>query len=144
MMPVWADSPCYGLGWYSLRWLHQKTGLRCLFVLDTVGAYERKRLIEDKIPFLAPGQQLYLPDLGLDLREQFRTPRREHLKISPAAQLVVLACLLRRMDTIKADGTTEATVIHIPRGPTASSTASASAKSSARTWMHFPAARARW
>ena len=79
-------------------WLHQKTGLRCLFVLDTVGAYERKRLIESKIPFLAPGQQLYLPDLGLDLREQFRTPRRENLKISPAAQLVVLACLLRRMD----------------------------------------------
>lgn len=79
-------------------WLHQKTGLRCLFILETVGAYERKRLIEDKIPFLAPGQQLYLPDLGLDLREQFRAPRREHLKISPAAQVVVLACLLRRMD----------------------------------------------
>jgi DNA-binding MarR family transcriptional regulator len=79
-------------------WLHQKTGLRCLFILDTVGAYERKRLIEDKIPFLAPGQQLYLPDLGLDLREQFRAAKRENLKISPAAQLVVLACLLRRMD----------------------------------------------
>ena len=79
-------------------WLHQKTGLRCLFILDTVGGYERKRLIENKIPFLAPGQQLYLPDLGLDLREQFRAPRRENLKISPAAQVVVLACLLRRLD----------------------------------------------
>ena len=79
-------------------WLHQKTGLRCLFILETVGAYERKRLIEGKIPFLAPGQQLYLPDLGLDLREQFRAPRRENLKISPAAQVVLLACLLRRMD----------------------------------------------
>jgi DNA-binding MarR family transcriptional regulator len=79
-------------------WLHQKTGLRCLFILETVGAYERKRLIEGKIPFLAPGQQLYLPDLGLDLREQFRAPRRENSRISPAAQVVVLACLLRRMD----------------------------------------------
>lgn len=79
-------------------WLHQKTGLRCLFILETVGAYERKRLIESKIPFLAPGQQLYLPDLGLDLREQFRAPRREIPKISPAAQVVVLACLLRRLD----------------------------------------------
>ena len=79
-------------------WLHQKTGLRSLFVLETVGAYERKRLIESKIPFLAPGQQLYLPDLGLDLREHFRTPRRTSFKISPAGQVVVLACLLRRMD----------------------------------------------
>ena len=79
-------------------WLHQKTGLRSLFVLETVGAYERKRLIESKIPFLAPGQQLYLPDLGLDLREQFRTPSRASFKISPAGQVVVLACLLRRMD----------------------------------------------
>jgi DNA-binding MarR family transcriptional regulator len=79
-------------------WLHQKTGLRCLFILETVGGYERKRLIASKIAFLAPGQQLYLPDLGLDLREQFRAPRRDNLKISPAAQVVVLACLLRRMD----------------------------------------------
>ena len=78
-------------------WLHRKTGLRCLFILETVGGYERKRLIEGKIPFLAPGQQLYLPDLGLDLREQFRAPKRGNPKISPAAQVVVLACLLRRM-----------------------------------------------
>jgi len=78
-------------------WLHKKTGLRCLFILETVGGYERKRLIESKIPFLAPGQQLYLPDLGLDLREQFRAQKRGNPKISPAAQVVVLACLLRRI-----------------------------------------------
>ena len=79
-------------------WLFQKTGLRSLFVLETVSAYERKRLIGNKIPFLAPGQQLYLPDLGLDLREQLKEPREESFKISPAGQVVVLACLLRRID----------------------------------------------
>lgn len=79
-------------------WLHQKTGLRCLFLLETVSAYERRRLIEARIPFLAPGQQLYLPDLGLDLREQFRAPQRHIQSLSPAAQVVVLACLLRKMD----------------------------------------------
>lgn len=79
-------------------WLHQKTGLRCLFLLETVSAYQRRRLIEARIPFLAPGQQLYLPDLGLDLREQFRTPQRHSQSLSPAAQVVVLACLLRRLD----------------------------------------------
>lgn len=79
-------------------WLLQKTGLRGLFVLETVSAYERKRLIGHKIPFLVPGQQLYLPDLGLDLREQFKEPRRDTFKISPAGQVVVLACLLRRIE----------------------------------------------
>lgn len=79
-------------------WLHQKTGMRCLFLLETVSAYERRRLIEGRIPFLAAGQQLYLPDLGLDLREQFRTPQRHGQSLSPAAQVVVLACLLRRLD----------------------------------------------
>lgn len=79
-------------------WLHQKTGLRCLFLLGTVSAYERRRLIEARIPFLAPGQQLYLPDLGLDLREQFQAPQRHIQSLSPAAQVVVLACLLRKMD----------------------------------------------
>lgn len=79
-------------------WLHQKTGLRCLFLLETVSAYERRRLIEARIPFLAPGQQLYLPDLGLDLLELFRAPQRHRESLSPAAQVVVLACLLRRLD----------------------------------------------
>jgi DNA-binding MarR family transcriptional regulator len=78
-------------------WLHAKTGFRCLLILKTIGAYERKRLIEAKIPFLVPGLQLYLPDLGLDLREQFMTPQKVKLKITPAAQVVVLAALLNRI-----------------------------------------------
>ncbi len=28
--------------------------------------------IAQKVPFIVPGNQLYLPDLGLDLREYFR------------------------------------------------------------------------
>ena len=37
-----------------------------------MASYERKRLIEQKVPSIVPGNQLYLPDLGLDLREYFR------------------------------------------------------------------------
>jgi DNA-binding MarR family transcriptional regulator len=80
------------------QWLLDKTGLRSLFILETVSAHERKRLIEKKIPFLSVGQQLYLPDLGLDLREHFSAPKRVNFKITPAAQVVVLAALLKRMD----------------------------------------------
>ena len=33
-----------------------------VFVTDTLASYERKRLIEQKVPFIVPGNQLYLPD----------------------------------------------------------------------------------
>jgi hypothetical protein len=31
-----------------------------------LASYERKRLIEQNVPFIVPGNQLYLPDLGID------------------------------------------------------------------------------
>ena len=36
-----------------------------VFVTDALASYERKRLIEQKVLFIVPGNQLYLPDLGL-------------------------------------------------------------------------------
>ena len=78
-------------------WLLQKTGLRCIVVVDALAAYNRKRLIERHIPFVVPGNQLYLPDLGVDLREHLKKARTKVLKLSPASQVVVLAYLLRRL-----------------------------------------------
>lgn len=43
-------------------------------IAATLACCERKRLIEQKVPLLVPGNQLYLPDLGIDLREYFRKP----------------------------------------------------------------------
>ena len=43
-----------------------------VYVTGALASYERKRLIEQKVPFMVPGNQLYLPDLGIDLREYFR------------------------------------------------------------------------
>jgi hypothetical protein len=47
-------------------------GRPVVFVTGALASYERKRLIEQKVPFIVPGNQLYLPDLGIDLREYFR------------------------------------------------------------------------
>ncbi len=49
--------------------LRQLAGMPVVYVTGTLASYERKRLIEQKVPFLVPGNQLYLPDLGIDLRE---------------------------------------------------------------------------
>ncbi len=67
-----------------------------VYLAETITAFNRKRLIDQRTPFLVPGNQLFLPGLAVDLRETFRAAREiqpsEHL--TPAAQKVVLAALL--------------------------------------------------
>jgi DNA-binding MarR family transcriptional regulator len=79
-----------------LSWLAEKTGLRGIFGAVSLESFTRKRLIEHKIPFIVPGNQLYLPDLGIDLRERFRRPKVKTDMLSAPAQAVLLARLLRK------------------------------------------------
>jgi hypothetical protein len=77
--------------------LKELAGRPVVFVTDALASYERKRLVEQKVPFIVPGNQLYLPDLGIDLREYFR--RREEAPgaaLSPATQALLITALLRR------------------------------------------------
>lgn len=67
-----------------------------VYVRDRVTAYNRKRLIEQRVPFIVPGNQMYLPELGLDLREYFRTPPPSKRKFRPATQAVLIFVLLNR------------------------------------------------
>jgi hypothetical protein len=77
--------------------LRQLAGMPVVYVTRTLASYERKRLIEHKVPFLVPGNQLYLPDLGIDLREYFRKPTvAAQTALSPATQAMLIAVLLRR------------------------------------------------
>lgn len=71
------------------------TGLRAVYVTNALASYQRRRLIEQKVPFIVPGNQLYLPDLGLDLREYFRqrAPSAE-AALSPSAQAILINALL--------------------------------------------------
>ena len=68
-----------------------------VYVTDALASYERKRLIEQKVPFIVPGNQLYLPDLGIDLREYFRQkrPAPEHA-LSPATQAMLIKALVNK------------------------------------------------
>jgi len=77
--------------------LRQLAGRPVLYVTGALASYERKRLIEQKVPFLVPGNQLYLPDLGIDLREYFRKPPTDpDAALSPATQAMLITVLLRR------------------------------------------------
>ena len=71
-----------------------------IFVAPWLSAHNRSRLIGQGIPFVVPGKQLYIPDLAMDLRERFRTPKPRHAAgLSPAAQAVLFHRLLRLDET---------------------------------------------
>jgi hypothetical protein len=66
-------------------------------VREYIRSNDRQRMIVDyKLPFVVPGNQLYLPDIGLDIREHFRRVRKEGQQFSPSTQLLVLHVLLTR------------------------------------------------
>jgi DNA-binding MarR family transcriptional regulator len=67
-----------------------------VYVGSALASYDRRRLIQYKVPFLVPGNQLYLPDVGIDLREHFRGIRSEVKPFSPATQVVVLRAIIDR------------------------------------------------
>lgn len=72
-----------------------KSNCEVIYVRTNVTAYNRKRLIEQKVPFIVPGNQMYLPFLGADLREHFKSIRAAGSStLSPATQTVVLYALL--------------------------------------------------
>jgi DNA-binding MarR family transcriptional regulator len=67
-----------------------------IYLRSLVSAYNRKRLIEQKVSFVVPGNQMYLPMLGIDLREHFKQVRSvAPSKFSPSTQAVVLYALLK-------------------------------------------------
>jgi hypothetical protein len=80
-----------------VRLVEQVAGLPVLLVLAELTARQRARLIELFLPFVVPGKQLFLPPLGLDLREQYAAAvRRQMPLLGPATQAVLLAGLLGR------------------------------------------------
>lgn len=66
-----------------------------VFAAPSLSPHNRSRLLERGIPFIVPDNQLYIPDLAIDLREHFRAPRPAPADgMSPAAQAVLFLHLL--------------------------------------------------
>ena len=51
-----------------MEMLRPKQEAELIYVRGRVTTYNRKRLIEQKVPFIVPGNQMYLPMLAIDLR----------------------------------------------------------------------------
>ena len=75
----------------------QQLKMKAVFVHSTISSFNRKRLIEHKVPFVIPGNQMYLPDLGIDLREYFIKKRSKTATLGPSTQAVILYSLTKTM-----------------------------------------------
>ncbi len=82
----------------QLGQVEKQTGLATIYVRDALTSYNRQRLIERRRPFVIPGNQMYLPMLGMDLREHYRRPRAKCETLSPSAQAIFIYCLLNRRE----------------------------------------------
>lgn len=70
-------------------------GLPVVYCLPTLASYERRNLIEQKVPFIVPGNQMYLPELGIDLREHFRqSSPQPRERFSPSTQALLIRHLI--------------------------------------------------
>ena len=66
-----------------------------VYVRANISSYNRKRLISHRVPFVVPPYQMYLPDVGIDLRERFPQRHAVQQRLRPAAQAVLVSALLR-------------------------------------------------
>lgn len=81
------------------KFLAQAFGQHVVLVMAKLPSFVRNRLVQNGVPFVVPGAQMYLPMLMVDLRERFsKVMSRTAGKLSPVSQLVVIYQILREAD----------------------------------------------
>jgi DNA-binding MarR family transcriptional regulator len=82
--------------------VQQQLGMPCIYVCDAITAYNRERLINHRVSFIVPGNQMFLPFLGIDLRDYFLKKRIEKAeKLSPAALTTLIYMMARVGDEFR-------------------------------------------
>ena len=75
---------------------------------NSITPHTRKRLIEKQIQFIVPGTQLYLPCLGLDLRDYYAAPKQQREFFSPSAQALLIYVLEHKITKLVSKDVMEA------------------------------------
>lgn len=81
-----------------------------IYLSETIAGHNRNRLIQHKVSFIVPGNQFYIPVLGIELREYFKKVRKNiniENHLSPTAQLIVLWTLLKRSSIVNEMNSTQ-------------------------------------
>lgn len=80
-----------------LNAIHKRENTETIYVCSTMDSYNRKRLIEQRVSFIVPGNQMFLPFTGIDFREHMKNIRSRKENFSPSAQLLTFSILLGKL-----------------------------------------------
>ena len=75
--------------------------------LDGMTARRRKSLVDARIPFVAPGCQIYLPFLGIALIERYTSVKPPAETLMPSAQLLLFHYLYQKEPELRAGETAD-------------------------------------
>lgn len=75
------------------RKLEETTNLICAFLLETISAYSKRKLIQEGIPFILKNKELYLPFLGIVLTGGSQKDRVPPVQFSFITQKLLLMAL---------------------------------------------------
>jgi len=76
---------------------------KVILVIENIAAYNRKRLIEKGINFIVAGKQLFIPELLIDLKENYTNPKavQKKDKLLPSAQFLLIYHIIHRNEKWK-------------------------------------------
>jgi DNA-binding transcriptional ArsR family regulator len=66
------------------------------FVFERITPRTRQRMVSEGLSFVVPGNQVYLPALGVNLRERYQTRMQTTDRLRPSAQVLFLHVLTNR------------------------------------------------
>jgi hypothetical protein len=78
----------------QLKQISDRLSQAIVFCPKTLASYERRNLIRYRMAFIVPGKQLYLPHLGIDLRERVPQAELDLHRLSPSTQSLLIWSLL--------------------------------------------------
>ena len=101
----------------ALRKQHRRiealTGIHCVLYLSNMTYYARNKMIEEGIPFVWEGRQVYIPFLGMVLSSDSRTELPYCTKISFLTQKLLLTAIYQQWE--KVNVTTAAEVLGVSK-----------------------------
>jgi DNA-binding MarR family transcriptional regulator len=74
--------------------LESRMGKQTIFLNTEINASIRRSLVENRVSFIIPKHQLYLPKLGIVFRERYRNTFKGIGRISPASQVILIRAIL--------------------------------------------------
>jgi len=74
----------------EMQEIQKYAGMSVILWLDAISTYQRNALIKNKISFIVSNSQIYVPELGICLREFYAGKKEKVEKISAITQFLLL------------------------------------------------------